>query len=144
MKNPTYQNAVDSGLGVPEVWDGEDWTPALEAKISEISVGASVFILGWRNKLVVDLSRLTREFAADPEAVIDGEPQADRQGAGPGRLPDPRDGAAGFLIVDSLEVDRKRKDQIASRVTGRCLPGDRRCRSLIAMLCELRVFAGDF
>lgn len=76
LKNPTCQNAVDSGLGIPEVWDGEDWTPALEAGISELSVGASVYILGWRNKLVFDLSRLTREFAADPEAVIDGAPQA--------------------------------------------------------------------
>ena len=34
---------------------------------------APVRILGWRNKLVVDLSRLTREFAADPDAVINGE-----------------------------------------------------------------------
>ena len=73
MKNPTYQMAVNSGLGIPEVWGGEDWTTALEAKISELSVGASVRILGWRNKLVLDLSRLTREFAADPDAVIAGE-----------------------------------------------------------------------
>ena len=75
LKNPTYLKAVNSGLGIPEVWDGVDWTPALEAKISEISIGASVRILGWRNKLVFDLSRLTREFAADPDAVIDGEPE---------------------------------------------------------------------
>jgi Phosphate-selective porin O and P len=73
MKNPSYQKAVDSGLGIPEVLGGEDWIPALEAKISEITVGASVQILGWRNKLVFDLSRLTREFAADPDAVIAGE-----------------------------------------------------------------------
>ena len=26
LKNPTYQKAVNSGLGIPEVWDGEDWT----------------------------------------------------------------------------------------------------------------------
>ena len=45
-----------------------------QAKITEISVGASVRLPGWRNKLVVDLSRLDREFAADPEAVIFGEP----------------------------------------------------------------------
>jgi len=73
LKNPTYEKAVNSGLGYPEVWDGEDWTAALEGRISEITIGASVRILGWRNKLVVDLSRLTREFAADPEAVINGE-----------------------------------------------------------------------
>jgi len=73
LKSPTYQKAVDTRLGIPEVWDGEDWVPALEAKISEISVGASVRLKGWRNKLVVDLSRLTREFAADPDAIIDGE-----------------------------------------------------------------------
>jgi hypothetical protein len=74
LKSPTYRNAVDSGLGVPEVWDGDDWSPALEAKISETSVAASLIIPGWRNKLVVDLSRLVREFAADPVAVIDGRP----------------------------------------------------------------------
>jgi len=73
LKNPNYLSAVNSGLGIPEVWDGEDWTLALEARISEISVGVSVRILGWRNKLAVDLSRLTREFAADPDAVINGE-----------------------------------------------------------------------
>ena len=73
LKNPTYHKAVNSGLGYPEVWDGENWTAALEGRISEISIGASVRILGWRNKLVVDLSRLTREFAADPDAVINGE-----------------------------------------------------------------------
>ena len=73
LRRPTYRHAMDSGLGVPEVWNGDDWTPALEAKISEITVGVSVRILGWRNKLVFDLSRLTREFAADPDAVIDGE-----------------------------------------------------------------------
>ena len=73
LKNPTYETAVHSGLWYPEVWDGDDWTPALEAKISEVSIGASVHILSWRNKLVVDLSRLTRTFAADPDAVVDGE-----------------------------------------------------------------------
>ncbi len=73
LKNPTFQRAMDSQLGVPEVWDGEDWTPALEAKISEISVAASVFIPSWRNRLIVDVSRLVRTFAADPGAVIDGE-----------------------------------------------------------------------
>lgn len=73
LKNPTYRNAVDSGLGIPEVHDGEGWTPALEARISEITVGASVRILSWRNKLAMDVSRIEREFAADPGAVIDGE-----------------------------------------------------------------------
>lgn len=73
LKNPTYDKAVRSGLGFPEVWDGNDWTAAIEAKISEVTIGASVFIPGWRNRLIVDLSRLTRTFAADPGAVIDGE-----------------------------------------------------------------------
>ena len=42
LKNPSYRKAVDSGLGVPEVVDGDGGTPALEGKISEISVAASV------------------------------------------------------------------------------------------------------
>ncbi len=43
------------------------------AEISELSIGASVRLPGWRNKLVVDVSRLMREFAADPDAIIHGE-----------------------------------------------------------------------
>jgi hypothetical protein len=74
LKNPTYRNALDSGLGVPEVRSDGGWTPALEAKISEVSVAASVFIPAWRNRVIVDVSRLVREFAADPDAVIGGEP----------------------------------------------------------------------
>ena len=74
MGDPTYQKAIDSGLGVPEVWDGEDWTPALESSISETSAALSYFIPGWRNKVAVDVSRLERKFAADPDAVIDGQP----------------------------------------------------------------------
>ncbi|MCK5376406.1 MAG: hypothetical protein KAJ97_04935 [Acidobacteria bacterium] len=74
LRRPTYQSAVDSGLGIPEVWDGEDWTPALESKISETSVALSYRLPGWRNKLMLDLSRLERQFAADPDAVIDGQP----------------------------------------------------------------------
>ncbi len=74
LMNPTYQKAVDSGLGVPEVWDGDDWAPALEAEISETSAAASYSLFGWRNKLAIDVSRLERTFAADPDAVIDGVP----------------------------------------------------------------------
>jgi len=70
LKNPTYRAALDSGLGVPEVWDGEDWTPALEAKISEVTLGVSRRLPGFRNLVVLDASRLVREFAADPDAGI--------------------------------------------------------------------------
>ncbi len=72
LKAPTYEKAVDSGLGIPEVWDGEGWTPALEARISESSVAVSYRLPGWRNKVALDVSRLKRQFAADPDAVIDG------------------------------------------------------------------------
>jgi len=73
MVDPTYQKAFDSGLGIPEVWDGVNWTPALESSISEISAAVSYFLPGWRNKVAVDVSRLERKFAADPDAVIDGQ-----------------------------------------------------------------------
>jgi len=72
LKDPTYRKAVDSGLGIPEVWDGEDWAPALEAMISETSAAVSYSLPGWRNKVAFDVSRLERQFAADPNAVIDG------------------------------------------------------------------------
>ena len=74
MKGPTFQKAVDSGLGIPEVWDGDDWAPALEAEIAETSAAVSYSLPGWRNKLALDVSRLVRSFAADPDAVIDGVP----------------------------------------------------------------------
>ncbi len=73
LKSPSYRKAMDSGLGVPQVWDEEDWTPALEAGISEISVAVSRRLPGFRNIAIVDVSRLVREFAADPDAVINGE-----------------------------------------------------------------------
>jgi hypothetical protein len=72
LKDPTYRKAVDSGLGIPEVWDGKDWVPALEATISETSAAVSYSLPGWRNKIALDVSRLERQFAADPDAVIDG------------------------------------------------------------------------
>jgi hypothetical protein len=74
LKDPTYRKAIESGLGNPEVWDGEDWAPAIEAEISETSVAASYVLPGWRNKLVLDVSRLERRFAPDPNAVIYGTP----------------------------------------------------------------------
>jgi hypothetical protein len=74
MKDPSYRKALDSGLGISEVWDGEGWAPALEASLSETSIGASYFLPGWRNKVALDVSRLERRFAADPDAVIDGAP----------------------------------------------------------------------
>ena len=72
LNDPTYQKAMDSGLGISEVWDGEDWVPALEATISETSAAVSYSLPGWRNKVALDVSRLERQFAADPDAVIDG------------------------------------------------------------------------
>jgi hypothetical protein len=74
MMDPTYQKAVDLGLGVPEVWDGDDWAPALEAEIAETSAAVSYSLPGWRNKLALDVSRLVRSFAADPDAIINGTP----------------------------------------------------------------------
>jgi hypothetical protein len=73
MVDPTYQKAMDSGLGIPEVWNDGAWVPALEATISEFSAAVGYRLPGWRNALVVDVSRLVREFAADPNAVINGE-----------------------------------------------------------------------
>ncbi|MCW8985496.1 MAG: hypothetical protein OQK55_09145, partial [Thermoanaerobaculales bacterium] len=58
----------------PQVWDGEDWAPAIAAGISETSVAASYVLPGWRNKLMLDVSRLERTFAPDPDAVIYGTP----------------------------------------------------------------------
>jgi hypothetical protein len=75
LRDPTYASAVASGLGVPEIAGGGDWVPALEASIAETSVGVNWFLNQWhRHKLQFDASRLVRTFAADPDAVIDGQP----------------------------------------------------------------------
>jgi hypothetical protein len=74
LKNPTYRKAIESGLGVPEVWNGDNWAPAVEAEISETSAAISYALPGWRNKVVIDASRLERTFAPDPDADIYGTP----------------------------------------------------------------------
>ncbi len=38
-----------------------------------MSAAVSYGLPGWRNKVAVDVSRLERQFAADPDAVIDGQ-----------------------------------------------------------------------
>ena len=72
LKDPSFLTANESGLGTVQVWDGEDWAPAIEAEVSETSVAASYALFGWRNKLALDVSRLVRSFAADPDAIING------------------------------------------------------------------------
>ena len=74
LKNPTFQAANESGLGTAQVQEGEGWIPAIEAEISETSVAVSYRLPGWRNKLALDVSRLERSFAADPDAIINGTP----------------------------------------------------------------------
>jgi hypothetical protein len=75
LVDATYRAAVDSGLGVAEIAEGDRWVPAVEAGIAETSIGVNYFIHEWhRHKLQFDASRLVRDFAADPDAVIDGEP----------------------------------------------------------------------
>ena len=76
LKGATYQSSMDSGLRVAEVSDGTGgYQIGIERRISEVSVGANWFIKNWHQHAVkVDISRLVRDFAADPNAVIDGEP----------------------------------------------------------------------
>ncbi len=75
LKDPTYQAAIDSGLGVAEVWEGGQLVPGLERSITETTVGVDLFLNEWhRHELLFDVSRLVRRFADDPGAVIDGIP----------------------------------------------------------------------
>lgn len=78
LKHPTYRSAMDSGLGVAQIVDGTGgYRIGIERRISEITVGVNRFIKKWHQHAVkVDISRLMRDFAADPNAVIDGEPTA--------------------------------------------------------------------
>ena len=74
LRDPSWRTANESGLGTAQVADGEGWVPAIEGEISETSAAASYMLPGWRNKVAVDLSRLVRAFAADPDAIVDGVP----------------------------------------------------------------------
>ncbi len=74
LSDPSYATATASGLGVAMLLndDGEERI-GIEKSISEVSVGLNWFIKTWhRNKLQLDVSRLTRAFSADPNAVVDG------------------------------------------------------------------------
>jgi hypothetical protein len=75
LVDPTYQSAIDSGLGVVEVWRDGALVTALEKRINELSLGVNIFLHDWhQHKLQLDVSQLTREFAADPAAGIDQAP----------------------------------------------------------------------
>ena len=75
LEDPTFERAVASGLGVAELADADGWVAAVEAEISEASIGCNYFLVAWhRNNLQFELSRLTRSFATDPDAVIEGVP----------------------------------------------------------------------
>jgi hypothetical protein len=74
LKDPTFLKANESGLGTVQVSDGEGWAPAIEAEMSETSAAVSYRLPGWRNKVALDVSRLVRTFAADPDAILNGTP----------------------------------------------------------------------
>jgi hypothetical protein len=74
LTDPSFATANESGLGTVQVAQGDGWAPAIEGEISETSAAASFVLPGWRNKVVIDVSRLERSFAADPDAVINGVP----------------------------------------------------------------------
>lgn len=74
LKDPTFQTANESGLGTAQVREGEGWAPAIEAEISETSAAVSYSLPGWRNKVALDVSRLERSFAGDPDAILNGLP----------------------------------------------------------------------
>lgn len=75
LRPTSYRAAIDSGLLVARVRDGDEFVDALERSLSETTVGVNWFInQGHRHKLQVDMSRLVREFGEDADAEIDGEP----------------------------------------------------------------------
>lgn len=76
LVSPSFRTASESGLGSVQVWGGEEWVPAIEGEISEISAALSYRLPGWRNKVAVDFSRLVRTFTADPDAIFNGEPRS--------------------------------------------------------------------
>lgn len=74
LKDPTYATALASGIGVATLNAEPGREIGIEKRVSEITAGISWFPETWhRNKLQLDISRLEREFAADPNAVVGGE-----------------------------------------------------------------------
>lgn len=75
LLDPTYTSSIDSGLGVASVLEDGRYAPAIESSISELTAGANFYIShDHRHKLQMDVSKLVRTFAADPDAVLDQEP----------------------------------------------------------------------
>jgi hypothetical protein len=71
LVDPTFQSAIDSGLGVAEVWSDGVLKTALEKRLNELSLGVNIFLHDWhQHKLQLDVSQLNREFTADPTAGI--------------------------------------------------------------------------
>jgi hypothetical protein len=71
LRSPSLSRAVDSGLDLARLLDGDEYRPQLEGKLSELTVGFNWYINGGhRHKLQFDASHLVREFRDDPDAVI--------------------------------------------------------------------------
>jgi hypothetical protein len=72
LKNPTRHKAVDSGLDLALVRSPEgDFVEALEERTWEVTAGVALYLNQWhQHKVILDASRLVREFAADPDAGI--------------------------------------------------------------------------
>jgi len=77
LKDPTVAAAQGSGLGTANIRvglsEGEPvYAIGLERRINEVTVGVNLYLnSGHRHKVSIDLSRLTREFAADPAAGVE-------------------------------------------------------------------------
>jgi hypothetical protein len=71
LVDPTAAKAVSSGLGLAELHRDGELVLALEKRIEELSLGVSYYLNDWhQHKVQLDISRLCRSFAADPEAGI--------------------------------------------------------------------------
>lgn len=71
LSDPTASAAIASGLGLALLREEGGARPALERRLREWTVGGAWYPAGvHRHKLVVDLSRLVREFAEDPGAGV--------------------------------------------------------------------------
>ncbi|MEW6337583.1 MAG: porin, partial [Acidobacteriota bacterium] len=63
MQNPTAEKAKNSGLNLPQVWNGTKYVDALEKLLTETTAGVNFFFgAGHQHKLFFDVSLLTRQF----------------------------------------------------------------------------------
>jgi hypothetical protein len=78
IEDPTAEKAKNSGLGLPQVWNGTKYVDAVEKLLTETTAGVNFYFgAGHQHKLFFDVSLMTRQF--EPYNGFAPEDQEDKR-----------------------------------------------------------------